>query len=189
MYSIVSLPQLWLCILLSGVAVFIASMLIHMVLRWHASDYLGLPNEDEVRTAILRGNPAPGQYVLPFCPGMKDMEKPDMARRYMDGPVGFLTLRPSGVPDMRKALGLWFLYALGVAFMAAYLASNTLNAGSSYVRVFRVVGTVSFLTYAGGSISLGIWSGKPWRSVVKDLLDGLIYGLVSAGVFGWLWPR
>jgi len=36
---------------------------------------------------------------------------------------------------------------------------------------------------------MGIWMGKPWSSVIKDLADALIYGLLSAGVFGWLWPR
>jgi hypothetical protein len=25
--------------------------------------------------------------------------------------------------------------------------------------------------------------------VVKTMFDGLVYGLLTAGTFGWLWPR
>ncbi|WP_257306179.1 hypothetical protein [Geothrix campi] len=185
----IPLAHLWLPIILSAVFVFVVSSLIHMVLKWHNSDYRALPNEDEVRAAIRKGSPTPGQYVIPYCGDMKEMGKPEVQQKYTDGPVGFLMLGPNGTPNMGKALGLWFLYAVAVAFMAAYVASRTLAPGTHYLQVFRVVGAVSFLTYAGGSVQMGIWAGKPWRSVVKDLIDGLLYGLVSAGAFGWLWPK
>ena len=185
----VSLAQLWIPILLSAVAVFAASSLIHMVVKWHASDYRTLSNEDEVRAAIRKGSPTPGQYVMPHCSDMKDMGKPEVQEKYKEGPVGFLVLIPNGAPAMGSALGKWFVYTALVAFMAAYLASRTLAPGTHYLQVFRVVGAVSFLAYGFGSIQMGIWMGKPWSSVIKDLADALIYGLVSAGVFGWLWPR
>ncbi|MDR3684411.1 MAG: hypothetical protein P4L11_11855 [Geothrix sp.] len=185
----VPLVQLWLPILLSAVCVFAASSLIHMVVKWHASDYNALSNEDEVRAAIRKGTPAPGQYVLPHCADMKDMGKPDMQQKYQDGPVGFLVIVPNGMPAMGAALGKWFAYSVLVAFMAAYLASRTLAPGTHYLQVFRVIGAVSFLTYGFGAIPSAIWMGKPWRSAVKDLADALVYGLLSAGVFGWLWPR
>lgn len=185
----VSLAQLWIPILLSAVAVFAASSLIHMVVKWHASDYRSLTNEDEVRAAIRKGSPTPGQYVMPHCADMKDMGKPEVQEKYKEGPVGFLVLIPNGAPAMGPALGKWFAYTALVAFMAAYLASRTLAPGTHYLQVFRVVGAVSFLAYGFGSIQMGIWMGKPWSSVIKDLADALIYGLVSAGVFGWLWPR
>jgi hypothetical protein len=120
---------------------------------------------------------------------MKDMGKPEVQEKYKEGPVGFLVLIPNGAPAMGSALGKWFVYTALVAFMAAYLASRTLAPGTHYLQVFRVVGAVSFLAYGFGSIQMGIWMGKPWSSVIKDLADALIYGLVSAGVFGWLWPR
>ena len=50
----VTLASLWLPILLSAVAVFIASSLVHMVLKYHDSDYPGLPSEAQFR-AGLRG--------------------------------------------------------------------------------------------------------------------------------------
>jgi hypothetical protein len=183
------LPTLWLPILLSAVAVFVASSLIHMVLKWHNSDYRVLPDEESARATLRQHPPTPGQYVVPHCQDHKDMDKPEMKKKYEEGPVVFMTVFPNGAPAMGKLLGQWFIYALAVAFMAAYVAAATLPMGAHYLRVFRVVGTVSFLTYVGGSIQMGIWMGKPWLSVVKDLADGLIYGLLSAGIFGWLWPR
>jgi hypothetical protein len=185
----VSLLQLWLPILLSGVIVFAASSLIHMVVKWHASEYKPLANEDEVRAAIRKGAPAPGQYVLPHCADHKDMGKPEMLAKYEEGPIAFLVINPNGPPAVGASLGKWFVFTVVVAFMAAYLASRTLAPGTHYLQVFRVVGAVTFLTYGFGSISNSIWMGKPWGSTFKDLADSLIYGLLSAGVFGWLWPR
>ena len=185
----VTLAQLWLPILLSAVFVFVASSLIHMVLKWHNPDYKGLPNEEEVRAGIRKGSPAPGMYVIPRCENMKDLGKPEMVEKFQEGPVGFLILRANGAPNLGKSLVQWFLYCAVISLFAAYLAAHTLEPGSNYIRVFRIVGTVSFMAHAGGSIPMGIWWGQPWRSVSKGILDGLIYSLVMAGTFGWLWPH
>ena len=56
-----SLGALWLPIVLSAVLVFVVSSIIHMVLRYHNSDYGRLPNEDAVRAALRAGSPAPRQ--------------------------------------------------------------------------------------------------------------------------------
>jgi len=45
------------------------------------------------------------------------------------------------------------------------------------------------LAYGFGSIPESIWFGRPWGNQLKTLIDGLCYGLLTAGVFGWLWPR
>jgi len=185
----ISLPQLWLPIVLSAVFVYVASSLIHMVVKWHNPDYLSLPNEDEVRAAIRRMNPAPGQYLLPRIADMGQLKSPDVQKKFVEGPVGFLVLRKSGPPSMLPSLVQWFLYSLLVSLFAAYITSLTLSAGTHYLKVFRVAGTVAFLGYAAGAIPQAIWMGKPWRSALKELADGLIYGLLTAGAFGWLWPR
>jgi hypothetical protein len=185
----VSLVQLWLPILLSAVCVFMASSVIHMVVKWHASEYRPLSNEDDVRAVLRKGALSPGQYVMPHCADMKDMRNPEMQQKYTEGPVAFLVVVPSGPPAMGGSLGKWFLYAVLVAFTAAYLASRTLAPGTHYLQVFRVVGAFTFVAFGFGSIPQGIWMGKPWSTVIKDLADALIYGLLSAGVFGWLWPR
>lgn len=185
----ISLAQLWLPILLSAVLVFVASSLIHMVFKWHNSDFHKFANEDEVRGAIRASTPAPGQYLLPYCEDPQDMKKPEMQRKFQEGPIGFLTLRPPGPPTMGRPLVLWFVLNLIVAAIAGYLASKTVPPGASFLAVCRVVSLVTFLAYACGGITAAIWMGKPWISAAKEVLDAFIYGLVSAVAFAWLWPR
>jgi len=182
------LPQLWLPILVSAVAVFVASSLIHMVLKWHNSDYKKLSNEDAVRDAIRAGAPAPGQYVLPHCADMKDMQGEAMQKKFIDGPVGFLTLRKNGPPTMGGSLIQWFVFNLAIATVAAAIALQTYGLQGESHRAGHLVGMLSLMAYGGSSVQAGIWMGKPWVSVAKDLLDALIYATLSALTFVWLWP-
>lgn len=185
----VSLGSLWLPILLSSVLVFLVSAIIHMVLKLHNKDYNKLPNEDAVRAAIRAGNPPPAQYIIPYCSDMKDMEKPEMKQKYIEGPVLVMNLMRLGAPKMGKYLTQWFVYVLLISFFIAYVAAHTIPAGARYLAVFRVVGAVGFLAYGAGQIPESIWMGKPWKVTWKGVCDGLVYGLVTAGTFGWLWPR
>jgi hypothetical protein len=185
----VTLGALWLPILLSAVFVFIASSIIHMVLKYHNKDYSPLPNEDAVRAAMRAGNPPAGQYIIPYCSDMKAMEKPEVKQKYIEGPVGVLNLMRPGLPKMGKYLSQWFVFILVVSFFIAYIVSHSIPAGARYLEVFRVVGAIGFLAYAAGQLPAAIWMGKPWKVAWKEAFDGLIYGLVTAGTFGWLWPR
>jgi hypothetical protein len=185
----VSLSQLWLPIVLSAVFVFVASSIIHMAVKWHNSDYHGLPNEDEVRAAIRKESPAPGQYILPYCADHKDMGSEAMQAKFNEGPIGFLILRGPECKNMGPMLGQWFGFCAIVAFFCAYIAGHTLAPSTHYLKVFRVVGTAAFMGFGFGSIPMGIWWGQPWRSVAKNLLDGLIYACLVAGTFGWRWPQ
>ena len=67
-----ALALLWLPVLVAAIAVFVASSLVHMVFRWHQSDYRRLGNEEAVRTALRQSGDAPGQYHTPWCEGMKE---------------------------------------------------------------------------------------------------------------------
>jgi hypothetical protein len=185
----VTLMQLWAPIILSGVLVFIASSLVHMVIKWHAPDYKRLPNEDDVRAVMRKGNPAPGQYITPWCGDMKDMKSPEMQQKFKEGPVGFFYIRPSGMGGMGAQLGQWFIFNLVVSGFVACVLARTTQSGAVYMQIFPVAATVAFLGYGAGSIPGGIWMGKPWIVVFKELVDGLLYGLLTAGAFGWLWPR
>ena len=185
----VSLGALWLPILLSAVLVFVLSSIIHMVLGYHRTDYTRLPNEDAIREAIRSGNPAPAQYIIPYAMNPKEMESPEMKRKLAEGPIGVLNLKPSGSYGMGSYLVQWFVFTLVVSFFVAYVASHALPPGAPYLKVFQIVGTVGFLAYAAGQLPAAIWMGKPWSIAAKEVLDGLIYGLVTAGTFGWLWPR
>jgi hypothetical protein len=184
----VPLTALLLPILLSAVIVFVASSLIHMVLPYHRSDYSPLPDEDKLLAALRPAGLKPGLYHFPFCTH-KDMKSAAVQEKYKQGPVGLLTVFPSAPPALPKFLGLWFAYCLIVGFFVAYLTGRTVIPGAPYLAVFRVVGTAAFLVYGLGPLVNGIWKGLPWSVVLKESFDGLIYSLLSAGTFGWLWPR
>lgn len=185
----VSIAALWLPIVLSAVLVFVCSTLIHMVLKYHASDYTPLPNEDAFRAAFRGVNAPPAQYIIPHVSDMKLMGSPEHLAKINEGPVGVLNLRPNGQIGMGKSLGQWFLFSLAVSTVVAFLASAVLPIGTAYKVVFHTVGLAAFLAYAAGQLPAAIWMGKPWSIAAKEVLDGLIYGLVTAGAFGWLWPR
>jgi hypothetical protein len=184
----VSLTTLWLPIVLSAVIVFIVSSIMHTVLKYHHKDINRLPDEDKVTAMLRAGNLKQGLYMFPYCDA-KQMKSPEMQEKYKQGPIGMMTIFPSGPPNMLKFLGLWFGYCLVIGFFCAYVAGHTIPAGSHYLVVFRVVGTIAFMAYGLGHLSNGIWKGQPWSATMKELIDGLIYGLLTAGTFGWLWPR
>jgi hypothetical protein len=184
----VSLTALWLPILLAAVIVFIASSIMHMVLPYHRNNYKQLPDEDKVLATLRGANLKRGLYMFPFCTH-KDMKSPATVERFNQGPVGMLTVLPSGPANMGKYLGLWFVYCLVIGLFVAYLTGHTVAAGARYLAVFRVAGTAAFLAYGLGNLSNGIWKGQPWGVTIKEAIDGLVYGLLTAGTFGWLWPH
>jgi hypothetical protein len=184
-----ALLTLWLPILLSAVVVFVISSLVHMVFKWHAPDYSKLSNEDTVRDAIRAGNPAPGLYVMPHCAEMKDMASEAMQKKYREGPVGHFTLAPTGMPKMGKYLGLWFLWSVVIAAVAAYLASRLIGWDHAQARAAaKLVGAVTFIAYGFGTVQESIWMMRPCSSSMKYLLDAALYAIGSALVFLWLWP-
>jgi hypothetical protein len=184
----VPLTALWLPILLSAVIVFVASFIMHMLLPYHKSDYHQLPDEDKLLAALRAAGLKRGAYFFPFSTH-KEMKSPAMTEKYKQGPVGMMTVLPSGPPAMPKFLTLWFVYCLIIGFFVAYLTGRTVTQGAPYLAVFRVAGTAAFLAYGLGHISNGIWKGQPWSVTIKEVIDGLVYGLLTAGTFGWLWPH
>jgi hypothetical protein len=182
----IGLTSLWLPIVLSAVLVFIASSIIHMLLGYHANDYVATPDEEKVRAA-LRGIP-PGDYVVPHASTPAAMKTPEYRQKMTEGPAAFITIGPTGEWSMGRSLGLWFVYCLAVSVAAAYIAGRALGPDANYLEVFRFAGATAFIGYA-----VALWQGVIWyrRSVsatLKSTLDGLIYALLTAGTFGWLWP-
>jgi len=185
----VAISALWIPILLSAVIVFVASSIIHMALPYHRSDYRKLPDEEKVLDALRAAGVTPGaMYQFPHCTH-QTMKSPESMERFKRGPVGHLTVIPSGAPNMGKYLGLWFVYCVVIGIFVAYLTGRTLGAGTDYLQVFRVAGTAAFLGYALAQVQDLIWKGQTWGVTFKHVFDGLIYGLLTAGTFGWLWPR
>ena len=183
-----TLMDLWLAILLSAAFVFVANSILHMALPIHIGDYKKLAGEAEVLEAMRAQGLQPGDYMFPSAGSMKEAYSPEMIEKFKQGPVGFLSVIPSGEPAMGKSLVQWFLYSVLISLFVAYIGTFSLSAGADYMQVFRLTGTIAILGYAVGQIPASIWKGISWWTTVKFIFDGVVYGLVTAGTFGWLWP-
>lgn len=183
------LAALWLPILLGAVFVFVASSIIHMGPFWHKNDFPQLPDENKARAAIGALQVPPGEYMLPRCKSHAEMRSPEFLQKMAEGPVWLITVRPNGTWGMGTPLLQWFLHIVVIAIFAGYVAAIALPPGTHYLTVFRVVGTVAFMAFSLGLAHDSIWYARKWSTTFKLAFDGLIYALVLAGTFGWLWPK
>lgn len=184
-----SIVSHWLPILVSAVVVFIVSFIIHTVLGYRKNDIARLPKEDDVMAALRPFQIPPGDYGFPRPNSMKEMKNPEFAEKMKAGPVGFLTVVPSGPPSMGSSLVLWFIYSVVVGIFAAYVTGHALPPGASFRGVFRFVGCTAFLGYGLALVQNSIWRMRRWGATILSLVDAVIYGALTACVFGWLWPR
>jgi hypothetical protein len=185
----VSLVSLWLPVAVSAVVVFLASWIVHMFLPHHRADFSKLPQEDAVLDALRPLNIPSGQYLAPYANTAAQMKQPEYIEKRKRGPAMFLTLMAGPDTGMGKSLLQWFVYLLIISSFTAYLAGDTLAVGTPYPAVFKFVAIASLMAYALGHVHQFIWFRQSWRATGNYLLDGLIYSLLTAGVFGWLWPR
>ena len=184
----VSLTSLWLPILLSAVFVFVTSSIIHMLLTYHHGDFKQLPAEGEVMDALRKFNIAPGDYIMPYCPKPADMKKPEFQEKWKRGPLMMATFWKPGPMTMGPQLVQWFIFSIVVSLFAGYVASRALPEGAEYLRVSQMASTTAFLGYSMSHWADVIWYKRNWVTAAKGTFDGIIYGLVTGGVFGWLWP-
>jgi hypothetical protein len=185
----VSLASLWLPIVVSAVIVFLASWIVHMFLPHHRNDFAKLPQEDAVLEALRGWDIPTGQYLAPYANTAAQMKLPEYVEKRKRGPALFLTLATGSDPGMAKPLAQWFVYLLVISLFSAYLACAAVPAGAPYPAVFNFVGVAAFMAYALGHVHQSIWYRQAWSTTGKYFIDGLIYSLLTAGVFGWLWPR
>lgn len=182
------LTDLWLPILLSAVAVFFISSVIHMALKYHLKDYAQVPDEEGMLAPMRDGKIPPGSYVFPYCVDFKEFQEEPMQKKLREGPVGFMTIRGNGDWNMGKSLVQWFVFCVVLGVFIAYASSLALVSGDDFGRVFRVVSTIAFLAYAGCAPADSIWKAQSWATTCRFLFDGLMYGLGTGAVFAWLWP-
>ena len=183
------LVSLWLPVVLSAVIVFVASSVIHMTPLWHKNDYPKMPREAEVLDALRPLAIPPGDYFIPRASGMKEMRSPEFKEKMKRGPVAVLTVMPNGEMAMGRSLVQWFAFLLVVGLFVAIVTCRTLPVGTPYPRVFKVAGTIAFMAYSLALCELSIWYRRSWSLTLKSAFDGLIYAALTAGTFGWLWPR
>ena len=185
----VPVMSLWVPILLSAVIVFVASSVIHMLLPIHKGDFRKLPDEDGVMDALRKAGVGPGDYMFPHAGSMADLKSPAFTEKRTRGPVASMTVMESGPVSMGPSLAQWFLYCVVVGVFAAYVAGRALEPGAHYLRVFRFAGVTAFVGYSLALWQNTIWYKRAWTTTRKANVDGLVYGLLTAGTFGWLWPK
>ncbi len=184
----VPMAQLWLPILLSAVFVFIASSIIHMATPMHKADFRKMPGEDAILTQMRAQGLQPGSYMFPGAESMKDCGSPEMIEKFKRGPVGMMTVMPSGAPGMGKNLVQWFLFSVLVSAFVAHLAGQAFAPGAASKMVFHMSALAAVLGYATRPLPDSIWKGQPWSITVKFVIDGVVYAAVTGLTFAWLWP-
>ena len=182
------LLSLWAPVLLSAVAIFIASSLIHMVLGYHKHDYAALPAEDAVMEALRTFNIPKGDYIVPHPRGPEYMKSAEYDEKVKKGPVFSMTMMSGGF-EMGKRFAQWLAYIVVMSVFAAFLAVHVLAAGASFKQVFCVVGLTTFASYGLALWPLSIWYQRKWSTTLRANLDALIFAVLAGAIFGWLWPR
>ena len=183
-----SLMSFWLPILLSAVFVFVASSVINMALKfWHVADMKGFANEEEVAAAIRKGKPAQGVYTIPFC-DPKTFKEPAVQEKFRLGPIAKINLSANGMPNLGKLLGAWFVFCLLVSIGCAGLAAQALPPHPGTHLILHTVGIAALLGYSFGEVTNSIWRAQPWIVSIKYMIDGLVYAIITAATFAWLWP-
>ncbi|WP_299074482.1 hypothetical protein [uncultured Paraglaciecola sp.] len=184
----VSVSDLWLAILVTGLLSWVASAFIHMLFKYHNADYKGLSNEQGVSIALAETSPSPGLYTLPYCSDMQAMAEEAMQKKFTEGPVAMVTIMPNGMPNMGKLLSQQIVFFITGSFLIGYLASISIVQSADHIMVFRQVFVAGFLTYGWAQIPISIWMGQPWANCLRYLLDALIYAAVAGAIFALLWP-
>ena len=184
----VSIPALWLPIVVGAVLVFVASAVIHVFLGYHDGDFGRVPDEDRVLDVLREVGVDRGEYMIPHAATAEERAAEEYREKMERGPTAILTVLGSGPPNMGKRFGLWFVYCLAVGVFSAYVAGRALGPDAEYMTVFQFVSTTAFLCYAVALWQDPIWYGRKWSTTFKNTVDGLVYALLTAGAFGWLWP-
>lgn len=188
----ISIASLWLPILLSAIFVFMASSVIHMVLSvWHKNDFRHVPDEDAAMSALGSLGLEPGDYLFPHAGSSTEVMRSEaFLEKVNRGPIGILTIMPAKAwTNMAPQMTQWFVYAVVVAGVAAYVGTRTLGAGAEYLHVFQITGTVAFSCYAMALPQRSIWWHQNWATTARSMLDGFVYACLTAGAFAWLWPQ
>lgn len=185
----VGIFDLWLPIVVSAVAVFFMSFLFWMVTGHHKSDWKPVGDEDKLMDTISGLGLGPGMYTWPHCDDPSKMDDAFKAK-FEKGPCGWLTILPPGPFTMGPALQRWFLYSLVTGVVTAYICTTTslTHAGMEFMDVFQVAGAVSFICYSWAHIPDSIWKGVPWVVTFKNVIDGLVYGILTGLAFAIMWP-
>jgi len=114
------------------------------------------------------------------------MKTPEVQQKFVDGPQAYVTVLENGMPKMGGKLIGSFVYYLFVGALCAYILSIAASPGAGSLEILRIVATTAWVAYGVAYLQDSVWFGRPWPITIKNLVDALIYGLVTGGVFVWL---
>ncbi|TWT78064.1 hypothetical protein Pla123a_08530 [Posidoniimonas polymericola] len=179
-----SLTDLWLPILLSGVATHIASTVAWTVLPHHKPEFKGLGATEEKLVDLLQADQVgPGQYMLPYCNDMKEAGEPAFQEKQRRC-TGMLSVYDRPV-NMGAAIFKTLAFFLVAAFVIGYLASIGLPRGAASIDVLRFVTTAGLLAHCFARFPAVYWFPQ---KTAMSLLDGAAYAAVTGLLFTVLWP-
>lgn len=182
------LHVLWLPIVLSAAAVWMLALVVWMMLPHHKQDFVGLPDEDGFMEYLRKSKIPPGNYGFPDARTRVAMQSDKVQQAWKDGPVGHLSVWKTPLTMGDKMIGTFLVY-LVVSVLIAYLTRVAIPGSAGFAKVFQVAATSGMLAYCFSSIPNAIWWGSYKRTIVANVIDGVLYGLVTGAIFAWLWPR
>lgn len=185
------LLPLWLPILLSAAAVWLVAMIVWTALPHHKRDFIALadpPGEDAFMDSIRAGGIKPGNYAFPDCHAPGAMKSDKVQTAWKEGPVGHLCVWKTPLTMGDKLIGTFIVY-LVVSILIAYLTRVAIPGTASFARVFQVAATAGVLAYCFAHIPSGLWWGSYKRTIVANVIDGVLYAAITGAIFAWLWPH
>lgn len=181
--------ELWLPILASAACVFVSSAIIWMATPLHKNDYKSPGDkEDRVLEFAKSISLAPGVYCFPWMKCEKNADQAAVKAKMDAGPWWSLTVMHAK-PNFGASLILWFLNSLVVSAIVGYVTYHTLASSAHYLKVFQIAGATATLAYCGYLLPMVSWHALPLKQLPAKIFDGLVYSLLTAGCFGWLWPH
>jgi hypothetical protein len=127
--------------------------------------------------------------MTPKPDSMADMRSQGYLDKMSRGPVMITTVLPNGMRPMSGLLAQWFVFCLVVSLFSGYLASRALSPSAEYLKVSQIASTAAFMGYILAQWSQVVWYSKSVSTTLKSTIDALLYGLITGGTFGWLWPK
>ncbi len=184
----VTIDSLWLPILLAAVAVFAVSSIMHMFLGYHWNDLRSPAQQDAMLDALRGLNVQPGDYAMPKPDSMKQCAARNSRPRSSADRLVLMTVSNGGMA-MGKSLGQWFVYLLVVGVLLRVhrrpraVHRGQLPGGVPPGRLQRLHGL-----RAGTAAGLDLVPAQLAPDLVA-MFDGLVFAMLTGGMFGWLWPR
>jgi hypothetical protein len=179
-----SVFDLWLPILLAGLASHVLSTIAWTVMPHHKPEWNRLPIESELQDLIHKNAVATNQYMFPFAASGAEVQSEEFKQK-QGKCTGMLVLWPTPL-NMGKAIGFTLMFFLVSAFVMGYLASIALKPGAPFMRVFQFMTTAALLTHCAAIFPHAFWFR---RKVGMELLDGVVFAIATGLIFASLWPN